>query len=63
MSCCFLYLKSILKKINFFIFLFEINNYFIFLDYSNVLISKIIFKIKTIIILIHFQVKKTFKNN
>jgi len=34
-----------------------------FLDYFDVLISKIIFKNKKIIILIHFQVKKTLKSN
>jgi len=34
-----------------------------FLDYFDMLISKIIFKNKKNIILIHFQIKNTLKNN
>jgi hypothetical protein len=41
-------------------FLPQIN---IFLDYFDILISKIIFKNKKKIILIHFRVKNTLKNN
>jgi len=50
----FFYFKSILKKIKYF---------FIFLNYFDALILKIIFKNKKNIILIYFQVKNTLKTN
>jgi len=54
-----------LKNLNFILFfLLQINIFFIFSDYFDVLISKIIFfKIKKNIVLIHFQVKITLKSN
>jgi hypothetical protein len=60
---CVLKLKVFEKtKLFLFIFIFKLI-FLMFLDYFDVLISKIIFKNKKNIILIHFRVKSTLKSN
>jgi len=63
MLCLFLCFKSVFKKNNFFIFSLLQINIFLFSDHFDALILKLIFKKLKKIILMHFQIKNTLKNN
>ena len=60
-ACLLSHFKNIFLK--FFVFLLQTNIFLVFLNYFNMLISKIFFKKLKIYILIHFWIKNTLKNN
>jgi hypothetical protein len=65
LSDCFCVSKTFLKKSKFFLFfsLLQINIFLVFSDYFDVLHENNFKKIIIKIILIHFRVKNTLKNN